>query len=309
MNLSYLKTFAAVVENRGFSRAAAELHLTQPAVTKHVQALESHFGRPLLAMAGREAVPTEEGRILYRYAQDVLRILAAAEAALAEAGDTLRGPLHLGASTIPGQYVLPHVIGPFRRAHPLLDLHLEVSDTHQVARKVAENKADVGVVGSQVKDRRLSTLPFVEDELAVIMPPNHPLAARDTVYARDLVSQPVVWRKAGSGTRKSVEDRLAEIGVTLDSKQRVLEVDSTEAAVAAVEAGLGWSIVSSWAVVKSITLGAVVAKRPADVSLKRKLFIIHPRHGASRAARAFTEFLQGPAGKEALKNMTSGTGV
>lgn len=118
MIVAQLKTFVTVVKLQSFSRAAAELKLTQPAVTKQVQALESAYGFPLLARAGRKPQPTEEGKILYQYALEVLRLLADAEMAMQEAGATVKGSVSLGASTIPGQYVLPHLIGPFPAVVP-----------------------------------------------------------------------------------------------------------------------------------------------------------------------------------------------
>jgi len=295
VNLAQLKTFVTVVQQRSFSRAAAELNLTQPAVTKHVQALESYCGFPLLARAGREAQPTEEGKILYQYALEVLRLLAEAKTAMEEAGATVRGSVYLGASTIPGQYVLPHLIGPFQQLYPHVELHVEIADTEQIVRRVAERKVDLGIVGSQ-DENQLDYFPFVEDELVVIIPPGHPLAAREEIRAWDLVGQPLVWRETGSGTRKVIEERLAEAGVEPGLlRRKTLEVGSTEAVVAAVEANLGLSLVSRWAAQKAASLGLIVIKTLADVNLKRDLFVVHSRHGASRASAALVEFLRGPA--------------
>lgn len=304
MNLAQLKTFITVVQHQSFSRAAAELNLTQPAVTKHVQALESCFGLPLLTRAGREAQPTEEGKILYQYALEVLRLLAEAKKAIDEAGGTVRGLVYLGASTIPGQYVLPHLIGPFQQLYPHVELHIEIADTEQIVRRVVEGKVDLGVVGSQAENQ-LEYFPFVEDELVVIIPPGHLLAARDEIRAWDLVGQPLVWRETGSGTRKVIEERLVEAGVEPGLlRRKTLEVGSTEVVVAAVEAGLGLSLVSRWAVQKAASLGLIVTKTLADVCLKRDLFIVNSRRGTSRAAAALVEFLQGPAAHSALARLS-----
>lgn len=309
MNLAHLKTFVAVVRCQSISRAAIELHLTQPAVTKHLQALERHYGRTLVERAGRDVHLTEEGKILYRHTLEVLRILSEVETDLTEAGETVRGALRLGASTTPGQYVLPHIIGPFLRAYPQVDLQLEIADTAQIARKVAGGQADVGVVGSPVKDRQLVASSFLEDQLVVIMPRGHPLAARERVFGRDLVGQPLVWRQAGSGTRKTVEERLARAGIDLGAGHKAPEMGSTEAVVVAVEARLGLSVVSRFAAQKSVQLGTLVAKSLADVPLKRALYVIRPRHGVSRAALAFVEFLQGAEARKALNRLLGPKGT
>ncbi|MHB1419906.1 MAG: selenium metabolism-associated LysR family transcriptional regulator [Bacillota bacterium] len=300
LHLSHLKTFAAVIQFRSISRAAAELHLSQPAVTKHVQALESHYGRPLLERTGREASPTDEGIILNGYILELMHTLDLAEAAIAETGKTIRGHLHLGASTIPGQYILPHVISAFRQLYPSVEYSLEIADTEQITWKVAESKVDVGVVGSPVMNPKVESFPFVEDELVVVMAPNHPLAGQERLLAKDLVGQPLVWRRQGSGTRKTVEERLAKAGLELDPARYVLEAGSTETVVTAVEAGLGLSVVSRWAILKSAALGTLIVRGLEDVSLKRILYAVYPRHGLSRAARTFVDFIRGDAVKEAL---------
>jgi len=300
MNLTQLKTFIAIVRYQSFSRAAAELNLTQPAVSKQVQALENSYGCPLLTRAGREAEPTEEGKILYQYALEVLRLLAEARTAIEKVGGTIRGPVYLGASTIPGHYVLPYLIGPFQQLYPHVELHVEIADTEQIVRRVLEGKVDFGVVGRQAESQ-LKYFPFMEDELVVIMPPGHPLAARDEIRAWDLVGQPLVWREQGSGTRKVLEERLVEAGVDTGLLQKkTLEVGSTEAVVAAVEAGLGLSLVSRWAVIKTASLGLIVTKTLADVCLKRDLFIARSKRDTSRAAAALMGFLQGPEVDAAL---------
>lgn len=303
MILAQLKTFVTVVKLQSFSRAAAELKLTQPAVTKQVQALESAYGFPLLARAGRKPQPTEEGKILYQYALEVLRLLADAEMAMQEAGATVKGSVSLGASTIPGQYVLPHLIGPFQQSYPHVEMRMEIADTEQIVRRVVEGKVDLGIVGSRYESQ-LEYLPFFQDELVLIIPPGHPLATREEIRAWDLVGQPLVWREAGSGTRKVVEERLAEAGIEPGLlRKKALVVGSTEAVVTSVEANLGLSLVSHWAVQKAATLGLVVTKTLADVCLKRDLYIVHPKRGPSRAAAALVEFLQGPAGQAVLARL------
>lgn len=292
INLNHLTTFVAIVKCRSLSRAAVELHLTQPAVTKHVQALENHFGHPLLHRSGREVQPTEEGVILYRQAVEALQNLAVAETAMAEVGATVKGSLRIGASTIPGQYVLPYLVGLFRGLYSAVDLHLEIADTGEIVRRVTEEKVDVGVIGSPPKDKRLNSFPFLEDELMVVMPSSHPLANQNTILGEEFAREPLVWREEGSGTRKSVEERLARVGIHLNPGNVVIEVGSTEAVVAAVEAGLGLSVVSRWAVRKPVALGLVVAKSLEDVDLKRQLFVIYPRHPVARAVSALVEFLQ-----------------
>lgn len=290
-----------MVEQSGsISKAALDLHLSQPAVTKHIQSLEEYYRKSLINRSAREAVLTEEGRLLYRYALEVLRLMDEAKTALAEMSITVQGSLRIGASSIPGQYILPLVLKEFSRNYPELDIIVEMGDTEQITRLVFENKVDLGLVGNSVKERHLECYPCAEDELVLILPLDHPLAQVEEIRAEDLYREKMVWREIGSGTRKTIEGWLVQTGVKLEEKKGDFELGSTGAVVAAVEAGLGLSIVSIWAVVRPLVWKTLAVRRLKDLSMKRLLYVIRSTQNTRRPAQAFSDFILGEEGKLAL---------
>ncbi|GEA16248.1 LysR family transcriptional regulator [Moorella sp. E308F] len=292
MNLNYWLTFITTVEKGTLSAAAEDLHLTQPAVSKQLQALEDYYGARLLERRGREVRLTAAGEICYRHAKAIARHLEQSRRELAELTRLVKGRLLLGASTTPGQYILPRLIGSFRREYPRVEVVVEIADSQEVIRRLQDGEIDLGVVGVGGRVRSLSYSRLVEDELVLIVPPGHRLAGVKVATPRDLQGEALVWREAGSGTRKVVEERLQKAGFTVDSSQIVMELGSTEAIVSAVEAGLGISLVTCWAVEKSVKLGRLFTVPLQGVNLKRDLYLVRRRQLLSPAAEAFTCFLE-----------------
>jgi len=291
MNLNYWLTFITTVEKGTLSAAAAELHLTQPAVSKQLQSLEDFYGVRLLERRGREVQLTAAGRICYRHAKALARHLEQVRRELAELTQLVKGRLHLGASTTPGQYILPRIIGAFHREYPRVETALEIAGSQEITRRLQEGEIDLGIVGASSRVRSLFFSRFVEDELVLIVPPGHRLAGAAGVTPRELKGEPLIWREAGSGTRRVVEERLEAVGFAVESKQIVMELGSTEAIVGAVEADLGISLVTRWAVEKSVRLGRLVTVPVQGLNLKRDLYLVRRRQPLNPAAEAFVSFL------------------
>ncbi|MDN5327014.1 MAG: hypothetical protein PWP41_1710 [Moorella sp. (in: firmicutes)] len=294
MNINHLITFITTVEKGTLSAAAEELHLTQPAVSKQLQALEDYFGLRLLERRGREVRLTAAGEICYRHARIIASHLNQTRRELAELTQLVRGRLLLGASTTPGQYILPRLIGAFRREYPRVEVILTIADTQEVVQRLQEGEIDLGVVGAAGgRGKNLSYSRLAGDELVLIVPPGHRLAGATAISPGELKGEPLVWRESGSGTRRVVEERLAAAGFTVDPEQIVMELGSTEAIVSAVEAGLGISLVTSWAVEKSVKLGRLAVVTLQGVDLKRDLYLVRRRQPLSPAAEAFVNFAAG----------------
>lgn len=293
MNLSQLETFVITVEKGTLSAAAEELHLTQPAVSKQLKALEEFFGVRLLDRSGREVKLTEGGRIFYRRAREILRLLEQLRRELAEVTNLVRGELLLGASTIPGHYVLPRLIGNFKAKYPQVEIKLEIGDSEDIIKRLIEGEIELGVVGAEERKKGLLYQRLAEDELILIVPVDHPWADRPALKVQELAEACWVWRKQGSGTRRVAEEKLKAAGFTLPPQRIVVELGSTEAIVSAVEAGLGVSLVSRWAAEKSLRLGRVVTVPLEGVNLKRYLYLVRRTRELTPAASAFVEFAEG----------------
>jgi DNA-binding transcriptional LysR family regulator len=168
MELRYLEIFCKVLELRSFSKAAGALRLTQPTVSIHIKALEEEFKTRLLDRLGRTVTPTRAGEILYKYARDIVRLKQEAIESLGEFSGKIKGALTVGASTIPGEYILPALITRFKKSYPNVAPALKVGDTMDIYNMVIEGAVDVGVVGSQIKDRNIISKRFLEDELILV---------------------------------------------------------------------------------------------------------------------------------------------
>ncbi|MEW6771642.1 MAG: selenium metabolism-associated LysR family transcriptional regulator [Bacillota bacterium] len=292
MNLNWFKTFAKLAETRSFSRTARELNLTQPAVSKHVAGLEGSYGVKLVDRSRRSVALTEAGAALLPVAKKLLAAVSEAAQEMESFLNTVRGTLYIGASTTPGHYVLPQVIHRFREQYPEVNTNLEIADTGKIIRLVAAGELSLGAVGALKSGAELEAVPFVEDELVLVLPAQHPLARRKTVSTTALSEQEFVWRESDSGTRHVVEKRLRSAGIKPENLRIVAELGSTEAVLAAVEAGLGISFTSRRAAESRAKNGQLVLRRLQGLPLKRTLYLVYPRKRLlSRPARAFINFV------------------
>jgi len=290
VNLNLLITFVRVVEKQSLSGAARDLFLTQPAVSKHIQVLEDLYGVQLLDRAGRRIRLTEAGEILYKHSLDVLQIMEEINDSLIRTTDGVRGRLVIGASTVPGHYVLPSIIGRFRKKYQDVKITLEIGDSAAIVNRLLDQKLDVAVVGSAVKNRKLNSILFIQDQLRLIVPPEHAFANRGSVQVEEILAENLIWRVRGSGTRTVLENRLVDCGMNLEKLNIVLELGSTEAVITAVEEGLGIALVSKWAIQKSEDLGRIVSLDLEDLDLHRNLYLVYPRQKIySRAVQAFID--------------------
>lgn len=252
MDIKQLEIFAKIVELKSFSRAAEAIFLTQPTVSGHIQSLEEELGQRLLDRLGREVVPTKAGKVLYGYARKMVSLRDEAGQALDQLMGRMKGEIVIGGSTIPGEYLLPFIIGRFREKYPEIIVILKIGDTADILNRVLTGECEVGIVGSRVKDNRLEYREYINDELVIIASSSHQLARKKKITALELSSIPFVMRERGSGSRMTIEKRLSDMGVDTSRINIVAEMGSTEAVKQAVKAGLGVSIVSSIAVTEDL---------------------------------------------------------
>jgi len=293
IEIRQFQVFLAVWENRSFSRAAQEVHLTQPTVSGHIRVLEETLGVRLFDRSGKEVIPTKAGEVLYPFARQILRLNLQAEREIAKFLGQEKGSLDLGGSNIPGQYILPGLIGRFKAERPNIRVILRISDTAAIVAAVANGELELGMVGAVVQKKGLSFEPCFDDDMVLIVPPGHRLADCRQVSLDDLASEPFVLREKGSGTRLASERALQAAGnLQLSDLQIVAEMGSTEAIRQAVRAGLGCSIVSRRAVEDDLEHGLLHAPVLEGVQLSRQFYLIwHNQRTLSPLAHAFRSFL------------------
>lgn len=274
MNLNRLRALIAVVEAGGFSSAARVLGMSQPGVSQQIKALEQELNAQLLERGGDGTRLTRSGALVYERAKRIVGEWRQLQEALSTAEGGLGGRLTLGASTIPSTYLLPEIICRFRKAHPGVEIRMEVGSSEAVASWVAQRQVDAGFTGmARPGDAHLQFQPFSADRLLVIAPCGHPLASKRRIQAEELRGVPFVSRRAGSGTRAAFEKALANLNVRYDELQVVAELGSTEAVIGAVEAGLGVAVVSSWAVRPALALRRVCACELEGPPIQRNLWL------------------------------------
>ncbi len=291
MDTRQLAAFCAVVERKSFSQAAERLGVSQPAVSLQIRSLEQRLGRQLLDRSGRRVEPTEAGLRLYRGAQ---RLLALEEQVLeqvsGEHDGTLAGRLELGASSGPGETVLPLLLCEFQREHAAVSVALSVSDTHTVVELVARRELELGVVGAARRHRSVVFEPFFRDEVVLACPPGHRFAGR-TVTLAELRSEPLIVMQEGAGVRQVIEDELRGAGLRLRDLDVRLELGLQESVRSAVRAGYGPTFISRSAIETDLAAGTLAESRVAGLDLEREIFLVRSSgRSETRAARAFVEF-------------------
>jgi DNA-binding transcriptional LysR family regulator len=268
MNLHHLRLFTAVVQNGGFTKAAAKLNLSQPAISKSLSELERQLDLVLIERTGRVVRLTDAGRTLYGRASELFGVERAAEQELRELRGLKRGTLRIAASTTIATYMLPPYLGRFHTRHPRVRIQTTSANTRSVLRMLLESRVDVALVEGPVSDQRVTVQPWRDDELIVIAPPSHPLTKSPRTTVSMLADEAVLVREPGSGTRVVTERALAAQSVRLTNTMRV---GGTEAIKQAVAAGLGLAIVSRAAAADQLALGRVTELPIEGFTIRRTL--------------------------------------
>jgi DNA-binding transcriptional LysR family regulator len=284
LNLHRLRVFHAVARRESYSHAAEDLHISQPAVSKHVLDLEGELGAKLFHRLGRRIILTEAGRLMADYAQRIFILADEARRALDELEGLERGRLKLGASSTPGNYLLPWALAAFQARHPRLEVTLDILASHDVVDRILRQDLDLGFVGATF-DAELHVQPYVEDELILILRPGHSLASVQPIPREALENETFILRDAASGTRTVTEAQLKARGLTI---RRMLELRSVEAIKQAVAADLGISFISRYAVALEVRHKVLVVAADPRLRFRRPLVMISRKDARlSPAALAF----------------------
>ncbi|MBD0348425.1 MAG: LysR family transcriptional regulator [Thermoleophilia bacterium] len=291
METRQLAAFCAVVERKSFSRAAEQLGVSQPAVSLQIAALEKRLGRRLIDRSGRRVEPTEAGQLLYRRAQ---RMLALEEQLLEDVAagteGELRGTIEIGASTGPGDNVVPLLLCEFQQRNPNVHVALSVFDTQTVVEQVALRALELGVVGAARRHRSVRFEPLLRDEVVLACPPGHRIAGR-TITLDELRRQPLIVMQEGAGVRQVIEDELRGAGIRLRELDIRLELGLQESVKSAVRAGYGVSFISRSGVEADLAAGTLAAARVDGLEPVREISLVRATGRAlTRASDAFVAF-------------------
>ena len=284
-----LKVFCTVAETKSFSKASEIIHLTQPAVSLLVQAIEEIYETKLFDRASNAVTLTPAGEMLYKYAKEILNLYAVAEKNIGEITGFVKGSISVGASSTIGNYLLPGVIAAFRKTHPKIKVHLLIGNTKRVVEFLNAGNIDIGLVEGDVARQKMVVDKLVVDELALIVPPVHPLAKKRNVSIFEITKEPFIFREEGSGTRQVIEKYLGKYSITPQNMMISMVLGSTEAIKESVENGMGIAIVSRWAVRKEIKYGTLKPLSFKEEKMLRDFSLIFQKKAIS--SHAVDEFL------------------
>jgi DNA-binding transcriptional LysR family regulator len=290
MDIHQLRVFASVFKNKSFSKASKELHLTQPTISSHIRGLEEEFNCALFDRLGRTIIPTKEAEILYGHALEIIEKADTLKETIGRVKNEITGKLIIGASTIPGVYLMPPMMTVFRKKYPSIFFQILISDSVEIINSVLKQELLLGIVGAKLGNGQISYTPFVEDELIVISSPS--LTRSNRITIKELIKFPMVLREEGSGTRRETEKILQGRGITFDNIKIAGIFGSTDAIKQAVKAGLGVSIISRFSVTGELKHGILKEIKLTDVQMRRKFYIVtHKKRTLPIAYNIFLKYI------------------
>lgn len=271
-----LQVFHTVARLLSFTKAADELHMTQPAVTFQVRQLEEQFNTRLFDRTHNRISLTDAGHRVFESAGKIFQLYAEMDNSVRELTGDISGVLILGASTTIAEYMLPVLLGDFKEKFPDVVIRLKVANTDGIVSQVENNMIDLGVVEAPVSNKNLVVEKCRMDELVLIVPLNHELAKQEVVSLSEITKYPFICREEGSGTREVMVESMKAAGIDNADLSVSMELGSLEAIKGAVEAGMGVSVLSSATIVKELKLGTLVAIK-LDPPLTRPFSFVHQK--------------------------------
>ncbi|MCQ4325045.1 LysR family transcriptional regulator [Pseudomonas stutzeri] len=289
MTLRQLQVFRAVCESRSYSRAAEEMALTQPAVSLQIRQLEELVGQPLFEYVGKKLYLTDAAEALQRASTDIFGRLDSLDMQLSDLQGSLQGQLNLAVESS-AKYITPHLFAAFRRLHPEVSLQLVVVNHAQAVRRLNLSRDDLLIMSQVPADMPLDFLPFLNNPIVAVAPPEHPLRARGELQLQDLTAYPLLVRESGSGTRKACEEYCHQKRAHF---AQTLEIGSLDAQREAVIAGLGLALLPRHAVYQELAQGLLCELPVAELPLFRSWCAVNLRgRRLSPVAQAFLGFIR-----------------
>jgi DNA-binding transcriptional LysR family regulator len=301
IDLAKLQVFLYSAENLSFSKAAQQLHVSQPTVSHHIKMLEQELGAVLFDRSSSEIKLTEAGRILLPHARKLLRESIEIKQMMGSLDDRVVGHLRIACSTTTGKYILPQFAARFHARHHNVRIYIRRCTGSHVVPRLLNEEANLGVVSYDACNDDLDCQQFFTDHIILIAPIDHPWTEREAIDPSDLVGIPMIIREQDSGTRKVMLAELGRHDIGLEDLDIFLEVGNAEAIVKTVEEGFGVSFVSRIAAECAIERGTIVRLPINDFDLHRKIYMIRKKlHAANRAMEAFWAFVHDPANIDLL---------
>lgn len=289
--LDIMRIFVQVVEEGSYTIVARHLGVSQPAISNHMRSLEEKLNVKLFQRQGKGFVLTQEGEVFYHHAKRILEEWQQLKENLEETRAEVSGKIHIGASHIPGEYLLPYTLSMFQKENPKISFKLSIGDSSGMAERVLSQDVDFAVIGSNINTDKLESVFWRPDQIKLVLPVDHPLNQLKVIEAQDLRDYAMVLRENGSGHRRAIEEALLKLNLHLDDFTIRLEADSTETVKNAIRSRLGYSFISINAMQPPDE--TLVARDVRGLKITRGFYLITRRDKVlSRPARLCYEFLK-----------------
>lgn len=279
MNLEvrHLRLVTAIAEEGGVTKAAGHLHLTQSALSHQLRDIEGRLGTRLFLRLGRRMVPTPAGERLLASARPLLDEILRVEDDIGRLASDREGVIRLATECYTCYHWIPGILRDFRKLRPRVDIEILTADTRHPVEALLAGRIDLAIASTPISDRRVSVRPLFDDEMVAAFPPDHPLAARAYVAARDFRDQNVILY-CPPGESTFFEKVLVPAGVV---PKQVTQIQLTEAIVEMVKAGLGVAVLARWAIAPQLAAGELIAVPVAGKALRRRWFAASRRDGSA----------------------------
>lgn len=279
-----------MIEKGSFSKAARDLGVTQPAVSQRIRRLEADYGTQLIHRQGGAVIATPAGSVVYEYATKIVALFEKSQSGATEAGTSVTGPLTVAASTGVGEDFLPHVLVAFRSRFPDVRVDMQVGDSTEILTRLLRERLDLGFVGSTQRDRHLQFEHFMEDQLVLVVSPQHPIAQRKRISQEQFLELPLILQQAGSGATSALHRSLSEHGLQLKDLTIIGEAGLQESTKAMVRSGVAGTIISRLGALRDLEEQRLVEIAIEGLDLKHEFYIAYSRDWPlSQAARTFID--------------------
>lgn len=271
---SKLETFITVCKIKNFTKASKYLNITQPAVSQHIKALEDYYGVKLIIKSGKQMNLTEEGIFLYEEAIKLNRLSKSIKAKLKSTNSIVKR-YNVGATLTIGGYVLPQILGYYKKFHQNNDVLLTVNNTELIIKKLMTGEIDLALVEGPFVKSKVLYRKFKDDELVLAFSPNHDFNKKNSITVNDVLKGNLILREKGSGTRKIIENKILSIGYDLDEVNTYMEIGDINAIISLVESNLGYTIISKEAIKSNLRNKTLCTKPIRDFKLYREFNFIY----------------------------------
>lgn len=286
----HLQVFVMVAEKKSFSRAAEELHLTQPAVSQYIRALEDSVGARLLERTNKYVRLNQAGEIVFRHAKEILNLYTNMQCSVDDLTKKARGPISIGSSFTFGEYILPHIIARLQAGYPEITPSITIHNTKEIIDLVTNHQLDIGIIEGIFKQDKLVTEIVAEDHMVIVAAPNHRLVQKEgDVTISEIEEETWIVREEGSGTREATEALFRNYGIT--PKKR-MEFGSTQLIKESVQAGIGITLLSRWTIEKELHNHYVELINISGLPFKRNFSIVTNTIYQTKALKTFIETLR-----------------